>query len=478
MKILKSTSISHRDSIIVIGSKKMDLSKFGLNENELKYINDKIDNDDKNILINQFSRFVILSILDDDKVEYKRNEIARKSANKLHSALNSEKLSKVTLIDAEENHEAVKSFAEGLALSNYQFLEYFNEKDLAKKKNSLEEIYIHCDSFKNEDGQELQNIIDSVYLARTLINRPLNKLNAQELADIAKEECEKAGCSVEIFNKTKIEALKMGGLLAVNYGSIDPPTFTIIEWKPDNATNNKPYALVGKGVVYDTGGLSLKPTGDSMDYMKSDMGGSAAVIGAMKAIASNKLPIHVVAFIPATDNRPDGNAYAPGDVIKMYDGTTVEVLNTDAEGRMILADAHSYAKEKYDPQLVIDVATLTGAAARAFSNLGIAAMGNDDGNYMAKMKEAGNNVYERIAEMPFWDDYAEMLKSDIADMKNIGGAEAGAITAGKFLEHFAAKPYIHMDIAGPAFNKKGAGYWGKGASGVGVRILYNFFKNL
>jgi leucyl aminopeptidase len=267
----------------------------------------------------------------------------------------------------------------------------------------------------------------------------------------------------------------MGGLLAVNKGSIDPPTFTIMEWSSKNASNKKPIVLVGKGIVYDTGGLSLKPTANSMDIMKCDMGGSAAVVGAMYAIAKAKLDVHVIALIPATDNRPSGNAYAPGDVITMFDGTTVEVLNTDAEGRLILADALSYAK-KYDPELVIDLATLTGAAARAIGKQGIVAMGNDK-KTMESLKESGDEVHERIAEFPFWPEYSSDLKSTIADLKNLGGPEGGAITAGKFLEHFTDYPYTHLDIAGPAFSMSAFNYRGVGGTGVGVRILFDFLKN-
>jgi leucyl aminopeptidase len=283
-----------------------------------------------------------------------------------------------------------------------------------------------------------------------------------------------AGFSVEVFNKKKIEALKMGGLLAVNKGSVDPPTFSILTWKPENAVNDHPIVLVGKGVVFDTGGLSLKPTQDSMDYMKCDMGGAAAVAGAIYAAAKSKLPVWLVGLIPATDNRPDGNAYVPGDVITMHGGTTVEVLNTDAEGRMLLADALSYAK-RYDPELVIELSTLTGSAQMAIDKFGMVGMGNASREIMENIKECGEYCSERVAEFPFWDEYKELLKSDIADLKNIGGKYAGAITAGKFLEHFTDYPYIHLDIAGPSFNKVLFNYRGKGGSGVGVRILFHYF---
>jgi leucyl aminopeptidase len=278
------------------------------------------------------------------------------------------------------------------------------------------------------------------------------------------------------LEKTQIESLKMGGLLAVNKGSIDPPTFTIIEYKPANAKNEQPIVLVGKGVVYDTGGLSLKPTPGSMDCMKSDMGGAACMAATIYLAAAQKLPIHLIGLIPATDNRPGLNAYAPGDVITMYDGTSVEVLNTDAEGRMILADALAYSN-KFKPALVIDAATLTGAALRAIGTKASVIMGNASDDNFSKLEAAGNEVHERVVRFPFWDDYAKEIKSSIADLKNLGGPNAGMITAGKFLEHFVKSPYIHMDIAGPAWLDAKEDYRTQGGTGAGVRLLYTFLKN-
>ena len=204
-----------------------------------------------------------------------------------------------------------------------------------------------------------------------------------------------------------------------------------------------------------------------MDLMKIDMGGAGTVIGAMQAIASNNLPYHVIGLAPATDNRPSGNAYAPGDVITMHDGTTVEVLNTDAEGRLILADALSFAK-KYDPELVIDLATLTGAAVAAIGHYGFVSMHDNAKKDHKKLKEVGDQVHERLAEFPFWPDYEELIKSDIADIKNLGGAYGGAITAGKFLAHFADYPFIHIDLSA-VYAKSKYGYRGKGATGC---LLY------
>jgi leucyl aminopeptidase len=196
----------------------------------------------------------------------------------------------------------------------------------------------------------------------------------------------------------------------------------------------------------------------------------------MYAISKAKLPVHVIGLIPATDNRPDGNAYTPGDVVTMFDGSTVEVLNTDAEGRMILADALSYAK-KYNPELVIDIATLTGSASRAIGSQAMVGMKVKSDKEFSSLCKSADKVHERIVEFPMWDEYADMLKSEIADRKNIGGVEAGAITAGKFLEHFTDYPYIHLDIAGPAFLSKSNAYRTVGGTGVGVRLFYEFIKS-
>jgi leucyl aminopeptidase len=248
-----------------------------------------------------------------------------------------------------------------------------------------------------------------------------------------------------------------------------------LEWKPDQALNSQPIVLVGKGVVFDTGGLSLKPTPKSMDYMKSDMAGAAAVAGAIYVAAKSKLPLHIVALVPSTDNRPGGNAITPGDVITISNGATVEVLNTDAEGRLILADALCYA-QKYNPLLVIDLATLTGSAAMTLGIHGIAAMGAQCGDWLDLLKKAGDRVNERIVELPLWDEYDEMIQSTIADMKNIGGGEAGAITAGKFLQRFVNYPWIHLDIAGPAFIPSANHYRTTGGTATGVRLLTEFFN--
>ncbi|MDP1747707.1 MAG: leucyl aminopeptidase, partial [Bacteroidota bacterium] len=396
-----------------------------------------------------------------------------RAANTMHSLVVEYKIESITIVDVENKTDEVLAFTEGLALSNYQFLKY--KKDKKKEEYSLKAIYVVGKNITKTDADELNIVVDATGFCRTLVNEPANFLTATQLSKEFQKLGKEAGFNVQVFDKAKIKALKMGGLLAVNLGSVDPPTFTIMEYKPKNAKNKHPVVLIGKGVVYDTGGLSLKPTPNSMDMMKCDMAGGAAVGGTLYAVAKAKLPVHVIGIVPATDNRPGGNAYVPGDVITMYNGLTVEMVNADAEGRMILADALVYA-QKYKPELVIDLATLTGAAVAAIGTSGIVAMGTADEKTKNELKESGNTVFERLAEMPFWDDFDEQIKSDIADMKNLGGPYAGSITAGKFLARYIDYPWMHLDIAGPAFLTAKDAYRIKGGTGVGVRLLFDFLK--
>lgn len=363
------------------------------------------------------------------------------------------------------------AFIEGLLLSSYQFNRFLTKK---KQTNLLNTVELPS-SFSDEALSAMVNATDLVFWARDMVNLPVSHLNAIDLAQHMVEISQIEHCKSEVFSQSKIESLKMGGLIAVNKGSIDPPTFTVLEYNPPKALNQNPIVLVGKGVVYDTGGLSLKPTPGSMDSMKCDMAGAAMMAAAFALTAIQKVPLKLVCIVPATDNRPGGNAYTPGDIITMFNGSTVEVLNTDAEGRMILADALSYS-EKFSPELVISAATLTGAAARAIGSRAAIAMGNAKAQVMTALKQAGDDTHERIVEFPFWDEYLDDMKSPIADLKNIGGPEAGMITAGKFLETFLSAPYVHIDIAGPAWLDAPKDYKGKGGTGFGVRLIHQFLS--
>lgn len=412
--------------------------------------------------------FVVKLCIQDDRS--KCLEECRRKGYMLSRALSAAKIQKVA-VDAlfKGNEDRVEAFSEGLVLASYRFTRY-----KTTNKESLVNDFKFAERWKFT--KELEQTAKAVFFARDLVNEPHSFLTAVQLAKSVAKAGKDFGFSSEILDKKKIESLKMGGLLSVNAGSIDPPSFSILEWKPKKAKNKKPIVLVGKGVVFDTGGLSLKPTPNSMDLMKSDMGGAACVAGTMAAIAGNELPLHVIGLIPATDNRPGQRATCPSDVIHMHDGSTVEVLNTDAEGRMILADALSFAKQ-YKPELVMDFATLTGAAVRAVGQRAVCYMSAAGKDINEQVEESGMEVFERLVEFPLWEDYGEQLKSEVADLKNIGGPTAGAITAGKFLQHFTDYPWMHFDIAGPAFLTTEDGYRGRGGSGVGVRLMYNFLKN-
>ncbi len=440
-----------------------------LTDDELNYLKKKAGNEDEEAVVNKYSHLLFFHALGEEKNGLPISEIARQAGAKLFNSLKKEKVGTVQLANFSDA-SLTFSFIEGLLLASYSFSKYKSEKE----GFSLKEIFVFDDHITEKELSELVYLVEAVFIGRDLVNEPLSTLNAVTLAEEIGRLGNDAGFNVDIFNLQKIQSLKMGGLLAVNKGSIDPPTFSIMEWKPEDAANEKPVVLVGKGIVYDTGGLSLKPTPNSMDYMKSDMGGAAAVIGTLYALARCKKPLHVIGLVPATDNRPDGNAYVPGDIITMYDGTTVEIKNTDAEGRLILADALSYAK-KYNPSLVIDLATLTGSASILTGAAGSAIMGNSNKN-IGSLKESGHQVHERLVELPLWDDFKKPLKSPVADLNNLGVREGQTMIAGKFLEHFTDYPWIHLDIAGTAFIFEQDGYHPKGGTGTGIRLLFNFLN--
>lgn len=439
----------------------------------LQYVEAALANDQKLVHLNHFSHHHYFVVLADKPTTAQVAEQLRRAGHTLHAQLKAEKVVEVFIENLSATANAALLLAEGLALTAYQF-EGYKTDEKSRKAPALKEVYLVDKAATTAQIHELDGLLQGVLLARDLVNAPLNKLNAVQFAERMAQAGDEAGYTTDILDLAKIEALRMGGLLAVNLGSPEPPTFSILEYKPANAQNEKPYVLVGKGVVFDTGGLSLKPTPNSMDMMKCDMAGGAAVAGTLFALAKNQVPLYVIGLVPATDNRPGGLAYAPGDVITMHSGLTVEVKNTDAEGRLLLADALSFAK-RYEPKLVIDLATLTGAAVRALATEASASMGTAEPGTMQKLSEAGYTVHERLVEFPLWDEYADHIKSDIADLSNLGKGEAGHISAAKFLERFAVGyPWIHLDIAGPAYLTAAENYRGKGGTGTGVRLLYEF----
>lgn len=415
---------------------------------------------------NQLNRYLIVQIIDEDEIEYKAKEQYRRVGGNILRFCDKKYIKDLQLVTL-SSKQNVLGYIEGMLYASYVFDVY--KTDPKRLKHPFDNLHIVYKNITIEDITELRTICEAMERARDLVNETPTVIDAESLAQNFQSMAQEAGIKIDIWHKDKIEKEKMGGILAVNRGSDNPPTFTIMEYCPEKHNNANPIVLVGKGITYDTGGLNIKP-GDYMNDMKSDMAGAATMACALYAIAMLKLPIHVYALLPATDNRPNHNAYCSGDIINMYDGTNVEVVNTDAEGRMILADALAYAKQ-LNPSLVIDMATLTGAASRAIGPYGIVAMQKNAENFMEVLISAGKQVYERIAEFPFWDEYDKLIVSDIADIKNSGEKYAGAITAGKFLAYFTAYPYIHLDIAGVAMNDEQDFYRDKGATAYGLRLI-------
>jgi len=374
-----------------------------------------------------------------------------------------------------------QGLVEGVLLGGYTYRRYKTDDGFAGPSSFSVYVGENADAEAVQIGVERgRDLAAATCTARDLVNRSPDDKTAQAFAQTVAASGAEHGYDVDTWDEDRIRDEGMGGLLAVNRGSFDPPTFSVLTWDPDNAVDDRPVVVAGKGVMFDTGGLSLKDTKGSMDKMKSDMGGAAAVVGLFEALADREVPLHVVGLLPATDNRPGRKAYVPGDVIEMHSGATVEVMNTDAEGRLLLADALSYASSTYDPHLVVDLATLTGSCIVALGSTaaGVMAAETDDAaERLYALQRAGERTGERVHPLPMYEEYKQHLDSDIADVTNVGGSAAGAITAGKFLEHFVDAPWLHLDIAGPAFLDEAAGYNPKGGTGFGVRLLAAYLTN-
>lgn len=474
-EINKIPHISADQSVVcVTGSDKLP-EWLKLDNEEREFAMNRLKEKEEHVYINSYRRCIYIVRLKEGISQHKLRETLRREAYNLKKLIKGNNHQELVVTSYLAYRDAVADFTEGLLLGIYSFEKYKTIIDEGPRKKFPSRLLLHGDVDEKEISW-LNDLTDAVYFARDLINEPVNHLNATVLSEEIRKLGDNSGFKVEVLTKGKIEALKMGGLLAVNKGSIDPPVFSILEWKPEKHVNKKPVVLVGKGIVYDTGGLNIK-TGDYMAGMNGDMAGAATVAGVLYTIAKAGIPLHVIGLVPSTDNRPGGNAYTQGDIITMHNKMTVEIGNTDAEGRLILADAISYAS-RYTPEIIIDIATLTGSAAMTFGNQAIALMTNADRKYINLLLECGNDVYERLGELPFWDEYGELLKSDVADMNNVGGREAGAIIAGKFLEKFTEYPLIHLDIAGTSMLKKDDYYRTKNSSGSGLRLLATFLRRL
>ncbi|MCP5061813.1 MAG: leucyl aminopeptidase [Ignavibacteriae bacterium] len=367
-----------------------------------------------------------------------------------------------------------QSIVEGIYLGNYNFNKFKADK---KKVKSLSIHFVSPILTKIISAILKGSLISkSVYFSRDLVNEPANILTPQELANRVKKEFSRTKVKVKVFDEKELAKRKMNAILSVGKGSENKPRLITATYKPTGKIKKK-IALVGKGVTYDTGGLSIKPT-DGMIDMKADMAGSATAFGIIKAAAMAKLPVEIMVVVPAVENAISGNAYKPGDIISTASGKTIEVKNTDAEGRIVLADALEFAS-KQKPDQIIDFATLTGAVVVALGELTAGIFSKND--TMAEgLYNSGQQTFERVWRLPFWDEYNKLIESKIADVSNLGPRWGGAITAGKFLEHFVDEkiPWTHIDIAGTATKNDSTNYTKKYCTGFGVRLIFDYLEKL
>ena len=425
-------------------------------------------------------RIALLGLGDKKKISLER---LRRAYSGLVPACQPKKITVVNLVMPEiptlKEEEVVRGIAEGILLSNYAFDSLKRDSIKDDPSTLLKKIaFIGVGKKALVHANNAAAISQGVYFARDLINSNADDVTPQSLAQSARSLAKKFPKKVKatIFNKKRIEQEKMGLLLAVNRGSNLEPTFTILEYK-GNPKSKDHTIVVGKGITFDSGGLNLKPTG-SMEDMKSDMSGAAAALGIIYAAASLGLKKNVTAVIPATENSIGSKSYKPGDVYSSFSGKTVEIGNTDAEGRLILGDALAYAVKKLKPTRMIDFATLTGSIVVCLGEEVTGLMSNDD-KLAESLASAGEKTFERVWRLPLYEEYKQQLKSEIADIKNTGGRAAGSITAGLFLQEFVGTtPWAHLDIAGTAFLSKARWYNPKNATGVGIRLMLEYLLHV
>jgi leucyl aminopeptidase len=377
-------------------------------------------------------------------------------------------------LDAEESAQAL---TEGSVLGLYRFLKYKTkeENNSSKDIKAVTLVTEKASSLKAmQQGVRTGEVIaESTAMVRDMVSSPSADMTPTIVAAKAREIVKEFGLKLQVLERSQMEKLGMGALLGVASGSAQPPKFIIVEYRRGG---KKPFiVLVGKTITFDSGGISIKPA-ENMDKMKDDMSGGAAVLGAIRTAAALKLPLNIVGLLPATENMPGGSAYKPGDVLRTLSGQTIEIINTDAEGRLILSDALAFAC-RYKSAVIVDIATLTGACRVALGQEAIGMLGTDE-KFKQKIREAGEKTGERVWELPLWEGYYDLIKSDIADVKNAGGRDGGAITAAALLSKFVQDhPWVHLDIAATAWTEKERPYTPKGATGIGTRLLTQFLRD-
>lgn len=366
------------------------------------------------------------------------------------------------------------AMVEGAGLALYRFSKYKVKEDTnAKYIDEVRIVDEERETFRETEKGVLEGkiIFGSVNFARDLVNHPANDMTPTILAETAKKMAKTNRIKCTVLSRPQLKKLGMGAFLGVSQGSQEPPRFIILEYH-GGKRGERPAVIVGKSITFDSGGISLKPS-EGMGKMKYDMSGGAITLGVLRAASMLRIPLNLVGLLPATENMPSGTAIRPGDILRSMSGRTIEIISTDAEGRLALADALYYAT-RYKPKWIIDIATLTGACVIALGNHAIGMLGNDK-ELKERVTRAGEDVWERVWEMPLWDDYFEQIKSPIADLKNSGGREGGVMTAALFLSKFVeGYPWVHLDIAGVAWNDKEKAYIPVGGSAIGVRLLVQF----
>ncbi len=435
------------------------------------------------------SQIFVLAGLGKEK-EVNENKL-QKLGSSITSFLNSSKIKEATISCCYEisNSDKLKlksesqnitkpcNIAFGSLLKSYRFNKYFEDKKKSKEFHLKILNFNVCDKKKvSNEFKELEILAENVFFTRDLVSEPSNILNPESYAKICKD-LEKFGLEVEILGEKEMTKLGMNALLGVGQGSRKESKLAIMKWNGAKNKKDQPIAFVGKGVTFDTGGISIKPS-NNMEDMKTDMGGSAVVVGLMKNLAQRKAKVNAVGVVGLVENMPDGDAQRPGDVVKSMSGQTIEIINTDAEGRLVLADALHYTNTKYKPKFIVDLATLTGAVIVALSDVHGGLFANDD-NLAKQIQDSGEKTMETTWRLPLGKQYDNMINSDIADMKNVGsGRGAGSTTAAQFLQRFVGKTkWAHLDIAGVAWKGKGDPLAVKGATGYGVRLLDQLVKD-
>lgn len=371
---------------------------------------------------------------------------------------------------------AAQATVEGSLLALYRFAASKQEPEPPHVIDSLTVVEFNNGKMAaiEAGSRAAQAIVAGVTVARDLVNMPPNVATPTKMADTAVSIATDYKFKITVGDRAWAAEHKMGAFLAVAKGAGEPPKFIVLEHNADRDDLDT-IVLVGKGITFDTGGISIKPSA-SMEAMKSDMGGAAAVLGAMKVVGAMNLPLRVIGITPCTENMPDANAYRPADVITASNGTTIEIISTDAEGRMVLADGLVYAR-RYNPKAVIDLATLTGSCVIALGQGMAAGLFSTEDSLRDQLVAAGTAVHERVWPLPLWDDYKEAIKSDVADIKNSGGRFGGVATSAIFLKQFVDYPWVHLDIAGMALSEKDSNYTPRGGTGFGVRLLVEFLRN-